>query len=230
MSILIEDESAACIVACETLKQELLLVMRNLGCTLPVNWIEAGKHSSPDKLRESVQETLDSLPPGRTVLLLFGFCGNAMVGVKAGTHTLILPKTADCIPLFIGSRKERDSFGIDTYFFTEGYLNSQGSITYGASEMMQRYGEKRGLAILKKMLLNYRNFAVIDTGAYDVASVRDSVEQFAKHLDIPVKVIPGSLRLIKALLSGNRPEDSFLTVMPGNSIRFEDSLSAGRAQ
>jgi hypothetical protein len=223
-------DETTCIVACETLKQELDLVMRNRNCSWPVIRIDAGKHARPDKLRASIQENLNRLPPARTVLLLFGFCGNAMVGIEAGTHTLILPRVADCIPLFIGSREERDSYGAGTCFFTEGYINSGGSIVSDTSRVIERYGEKRGLFILKKMLLHYRSFAVINTGTFNVADVQARVENFAKQVDIPVKVVPGSLRIIDALLAGGWQADAFLIVRPGGSVSFEDSLSAGRAQ
>ena len=219
-----------CVVACETLRQELELVMRNRDRFLPVHWIDSGRHVWPDKLRIAIQETLDRLESESRVLLLFGFCGNALVGIRAQTHTLIIPRVADCIPLFIGSREERDSYGTDTYFFTEGYINSGGSIASDSSRAIQRYGERRSLSILKKMLCHYRQFAVVDTGAYCVENVLDRVEQFAKQVDIPVTVIPGNLVLIDTLLSCDWPDDVFLTVPPGGSVSFEDSLSAGKAQ
>ena len=230
MSTLNNELQKPCIVACESLKPELDLVMKNLNCTLPVHWIEAGNHSWPDKLRVVLQETLDALPPNQLVLLVFGFCGNALVGIKSGSHTLVLPKVADCIPLFIGSLKERESYGTDVYFFTEGYLNSGRSIASDTSQAIQRYGEKRGLSILKKMLCHYRNFSIIDTKAFNVEAAKERVEKFANMVEIPVEVIPGNLRLFDALLSGEHSADEFLTVPSGSSISFEDSLSAGKAQ
>jgi hypothetical protein len=218
------------IVACETLKQELELVMRNRNCSWPVIWIDSARHAWPEKLRAAIQEAIMSLPPSCTVLLLFGFCGNAVVGIEAGTHTLILPRVADCIPLFIGSREEREAYGTDTYFFTEGYINSGGSVASDSSKVIERYGEKRGLSILKKMLGHYRSFAVIDTGTFNVNTVRARVEHFANQIEIPVRVIPGNLRIIETLLSGNWQAGDFLTVSSGTVISFEDSLSAGKAQ
>jgi hypothetical protein len=162
------------------------------------------------------------------VLLLFGFCGNALVDIEARNHRLVAPRTADCIPLFIGSREEREAYGTGTYFFTEGYINSGGSVVSDTARVCQRYGEKRGIYILKKMLGHYKDFAVIDTGTFDVADVKARVEDFAKLVEIPVKVIPGNLRFIDALLAGSWQEDAFLTVPAGGRITFEDSLSAGR--
>ncbi|MDR0452631.1 MAG: DUF1638 domain-containing protein [Treponema sp.] len=226
-----EREHEIYVIACETLKQELLAVMGKQGCDYPVVWVDAGKHTWPDKLRVSVQEAIDGVPPScKTVLLLFGFCGNAMVGIEARNHRLVMPKAADCIPLFIGSRKEREAYGTRTYFFTEGYLNSGGSMVSDASRIYERYGEEDGLFIMKKMLGHYQDFAVVDTGVFDVDAVRAGVEDFAKPLEIPVRLIPGSLRLIDALLAGAWQDDSFLVLAPGGKITFEDSLEAGKSQ
>jgi hypothetical protein len=226
-----EREHTICIVACETLKQELLAVMEKRGCDYPVIWVDAGKHTWPDKLRVSVQEAIDGISPScETILLLFGFCGNAMVGIEARNHKLVMPKAADCIPLFIGSREERETYGTRTYFFTEGYLNSGGSMVSDASRIYERYGEEDGLYILKKMLGHYQDFAVVNTGVFDIDAVKARVDDFAKPLEIPVKLIPGSLRFIDALLAGAWRDDAFLALEPGGKITFEDSLGAGKSQ
>jgi hypothetical protein len=224
-------EPNICIVACETLKQELEAVMKQRRCEYPVIWIDAGKHQWPDKLHIAIQEAIDGVSPScKTVLLLFGFCGNALLGIEARNRRLVIPRVADCIPLFIGSRKEREAYGAGTYFFTGGYLNAGSSIASDTSRVFQRYGKKRGLSILKKMIGHYKDFAVIDTGTFDVPEVKATVEDFARLVEIPVKVIPGNLRFIDALLAGPWQEDSFLTVKPGEKITFKDSLSAGKAQ
>jgi hypothetical protein len=226
-----EQEHGICIVACETLKQELLAAMEKRSCDYPVTWVDAGKHTWPDKLRVAVQEAIDNIPLSyETILLLFGFCGNAMVGIEARNHRLVMPKAADCIPLFIGSRAERETYGTRTYFFTEGYINSEGSAITDSSRIYERYGEEDGLYILKKMLGHYEDFAVVDTGVFDVDALKARVEDFAKPLEIPVKLIPGSLRFIDALLAGGWQDDAFLVLEPGGKISFEDSLEAGKSQ
>jgi hypothetical protein len=224
-------EHNTCIVACETLKQELLAVLERRIRDYPVTWIDAGKHTWPAKLHVSVQEAIDDIPPSyETVLLLFGFCGNALVDIEARNHRLVMPRAADCIPLFIGSREERETYGTRTYFFTEGYLNSGGSAVSDASRIYGRYGEEDGLFIMKKMLGHYQDFAVVNTGVFDVDAVKARVEDFAKPLEIPVKLIPGSLRIIDALVAGDWPDDEFLVLESGGKITFEDSLAAGKSQ
>ncbi|MDR0598302.1 MAG: DUF1638 domain-containing protein, partial [Treponema sp.] len=89
------------IVACKTLAPELELAMQRRGVDIPVTFTESGKHAWPDKLRECIQESIDSVPEGKTILLVFGFCGNSMVGVQSRSHTLVMPRVADCIPIFL---------------------------------------------------------------------------------------------------------------------------------
>jgi hypothetical protein len=220
-------ETNTCIIACETLKDELNLVMKDCGRALPVRWIDSGSHISPEKMRLAVQEAIDALPAAyTTVLLLFGFCGNAMLGISAGNRMLVLPRVTDCIPLFLGSRAERESYGTGTYFFTGGLFNSRGGIIAQAENVCARYGKKRGLSVMRKMLAAYRAFALIDTGAFDTAEVYGRLKDFAQLFDIPLNLIPGNLRLINALVSGEWPPEEFLLVKPGGSITFEDSLNA----
>ncbi|MDR1571484.1 MAG: DUF1638 domain-containing protein [Clostridiales Family XIII bacterium] len=220
-----------CIVACETLKPELEAVMRARGCDYPVLWVGSGKHIWPDKLRVSIQEMIDSVPPScRTVLLAFGFCGNSMVGIRSASCTLVLPRAADCIPLFLGSLARRMEYGSETYFFTEGYLHSETSFISECEALMLRYGESRGRRIMKKMLAHYRNIAVVDTGAFDVPGLVDEIRPFASLVDIPVSTIPGNLRLLDGLLAGGWDEGEYLVAEPGRGICFDDSLNLGAAQ
>ena len=218
-----------CIIACETLKDELNAVMRKLNSTLPVVWLDSGAHAQPEKLREKVQAAIDSLPDNyTTVLLLFGFCGNTMVGIKSEKRTLVLPVTADCIPLFLGSCEKREACGTDTYFFTKGYFDSPGSIVSETQRVMEHYGAEEGLAIMKEILKSYCSFTVIDTGAFNSIDLLNKVKGYAKLFDIPVKMIRGSLRLIELLVSGDWLPEDFLIKKPGETITLEDALCAGK--
>jgi hypothetical protein len=216
------------IVACETLKPELTWVMNARQCEYPIAWVESGKHVWPDKLRGYIQERIDAIPSSyKRILLVFGFCGNSMVGIKARTQTLVLPRVADCIPLFLGSQAVRGSYGVNTYFFTEGYLHSETSFITEFDACLKKYGKKRGTSLIKQMLEHYKTVAVIDTGTYNVPAVAAEVRPFAEALDLSVSIIPGNLRLFDALLAGEWNQDEFLVVPPGDTITLNDSLSVG---
>lgn len=219
------------IVACETLKGELETVMARTGSALPVVWIESGLHAWPDKLRDKLQETIDGLPPEyERVLLVFGFCGNSMVGIRPGARTLVLPRAADCIPIFLGSQRRRAEAGSDVYFLTAGYLSGEQNIIKEYDYYKQKYGENRAARLAKTMMAHYRRFAVVDTGAFEVPPVLAHIRPQADLLGIPVEVVPGDLILLEELLAGGEDETRFLHVPPGGAVSFEDSLDLGQSQ
>jgi hypothetical protein len=218
------------IVACKTLAPEIELVMQRRGIDMPITFVESGKHVWPDKLRNCIQESIDSVPAGRTILLVFGFCGNSMVGVQSRSHTLVMPRVADCIPIFLGSRKTREEYGIHTYFYTKGYLESEANIVSDYGRVLEKYGQKRSLRVIRAMMEHYKNIAIVDTGAFDTGELKEKVASVADLIDIPVSVVPGNLRLIDALLKGDWMDDEFIIIPGGSEVSFEMSLNLGSSQ
>jgi hypothetical protein len=125
----------------------------------------------------------------------------------------------------LGSRETREKYN-GFYFLTEGHLNSGGGIMAEAANAFTRYGEKRGLSIMKKLMENYSGIAVIDTGAFNTAQTAAAAADLANPVNIPVLVIPGNLRHLEALLEGGWAAGEFLVVPSGSVISFEDSLGA----
>ncbi len=218
------------ILSCSTLRQELEFVMKKIDCSYPIEWIDSGLHVWPDKLRMEIQKKIDEIDSKyTTVLLLFGFCGNSLVGIKACGKTLILPKTADCIPIFLGSNKMREKAGIDTYFFTQGYLNLETTMVTDYKRSIEKYGEKKGKRLVKAMMVHYKRLAVIDTGTFEVESVVEGIKDLSQTLNIPTVVLEGNLKLIENLLTRKWDDENFLLVKPGETITLEDSLEVGRS-
>jgi hypothetical protein len=200
--------------------------MESSGSRLTVFSVESGKHLFPDKLREAIQTGLDRIPEEyRTVLLLFGFCGNAMVGVTSGARRVVLPKAADCIPIFLGSRAIRNGYGARRYFFTEGYLRAESNPVSDYEHLIGRYGGIEAREIMREMLKYYERLSIIDTGVFDVAEARTAITALSKATGIPVDVLPGDLRLIRMLIEGDWPSDEFLVIEPGAEITLTDAMS-----
>ena len=217
------------IVGCETLKNELNLAMVRTDCSYPVIWLESGLHEKPDNLRSQLQTVIDDLESD-TALMAFGFCGNSMVGLRTPHARLILPRVADCIPLFLGSVERREQMGNKTYFFTEGYLQGERNITTEYEYALGRYDQETAAWLMREMLKHYEKFAVIDTGTYEVESVKRKVNPVAELLEMTVETVPGDLGLFCELLRGPWPDERFLTVEPGGSVTLEDSLNVGLSQ
>ena len=217
------------IIACKTLKNELNMAIGQTGVSYPIIWIESGLHESPDKLRAYLQAAIDDLEPG-TALMAFGFCGNSMVGLHTPRARLILPRAADCMPLFLGSVEKREQMGAKTYFFTGGYLESERNLAVEYEQALERYDPETAAWLIQEMMKHYERFAVIDTGAFEVAPVVRKIRPLAELLELPVETVPGDMGFFCELLRGPWPDERFLTVEPGGSITLEDSLNVGFSQ
>ncbi len=214
------------ILACQTMKDELQLVMQDSGINYPVVYLESGLHNSPENLREKVQEQVNTIDAA-VILLVFGCCGKGLVGIKSTRAKLIIPRIDDCITLLLGSTENRRSIPneISTYFVTKGWLDPEGNVMWSYLSWVKRYGEQKAIRLTKKMLANYTRFLIIDTGAYNIENIlpkiRDSCEKFNMDYDIT----PGSLRLLHLLLTGPWGSE-FIILNPGQETLASDFYPA----
>lgn len=219
------------VIACQTLRDELRLALKETGVNYPVFYIEAGLHSKPESLRKRIQQELDMIDNVDTILMVFGYCGNSLMGVKSSCFQIVIPRVDDCIPLLLGSAKARKeiSQGMGTYFITKGWLDYEQNIIWEYERCVARYGEQRALRLMKSMLAHYQRFMVIDTGAYPVDSVMPRTSTFAQKVGMKHEIAQGSLRLINKLLLGQWDEE-FIVLKPGEELTMDDICASDSIQ
>ena len=89
------------LIACATVIEEMRPLMPP---QLSYEVLDFGLHSNPERLQKAIQSAMDEVSPNiETILLGFGMCAKATVGLKAGNHTIVIPKADDCITIFLGS-------------------------------------------------------------------------------------------------------------------------------
>lgn len=207
------------VLACRTIASELELAMSRTASAYPVVWVESGLHSRPNALRARLQEELDRLDGDSTVLLAFGFCGKAVVGLRSGGHRLVIPKADDCITILLGSRAARSSLpdSSRTYFLTKGWLDNEMNIWEEYRQSLARHGQRRTETVYNLMLANYRHLGLIDTGAYDVHELYHRAAEIEATLKLARSIVPGSLSVLERLLAG--PWDGeFVIIEPGSAV------------
>ena len=211
------------ILACQTMKDEIELVIREAGINYPVVYMESGLHSSPELLHQKVQEQIDALDTTDVILMAYGCCGNGLVGIKSTKSKLVIPRIDDCISLLLGSTKERQNIpnGVCTYFITKGWLDPEGNVMWSYREWIERYGAQKALRIIKKMLNHYTRFMIIDTGAYNIESIMPKIKESCEQFNMQYDVAPGSLRLLRLLLTGPWGSE-FIVLNPGQETSLSD--------
>ncbi len=210
------------ILACSTIRNELEKAAEETNCPYRFIWVESGLHLVTDSLRRRLQEELDRISDAQRVLLAFGFCGNAVLGLKSGDHELVIPRADDCITLLLGSRENREQCSRQggVYFLTRGWLEGEINIWKEYQAVLARFGQERTDRIYRRMLAHYKFLGLIDTGAYDLSSLLPSVREISDTLKLELIILEGTDRYLKRFLSGPWTSDHFIIIPPLTTIEF----------
>lgn len=182
------------ILCCASLEKEVRLAMARKEISYPLHILTDNNHDVPNRLREAIQRELDGIQDADRVLMAFGTCGGAMVGLRTGNFQLILPRVDDCLSLLVGSMEQRyaalqGGFGI---FLTESWLSSSRSMENELERIRRVYPPKRAETIIRLMYRNFDSLNVIDTGAYPVESILPRTQALAEQLHLTHRVVPVS--------------------------------------
>jgi hypothetical protein len=215
-------EPVSCkVISCATVIEEMLPMMPP---GLKYEKLEFGLHAYPEKLRQALQEAIDSCGPEiKTVILGYGLCSQAVVGLSSPSRTLIVPRVDDCIALFLGSIEEynhqhKNSPG--TLYLTKGWIEAGTPLDH-RDDMIKRYGEAKARFFFKQMIHNYTRLVFINTGNYEIEKYRAKSREVARELELQFEEIEGSNSLIKRMLYGPW-EGDFVINPPGRKITFLD--------
>jgi hypothetical protein len=209
------------IIACATVIEEMLPLMPP-GMSHEV--LEFGLHANPGKLNQALQKAIDACDPGmETIILGYGLCSQAVVGLKSDKQTLVIPRVDDCIALFLGSAeyKSQHEKVPGTLYMTKGWIEAGNTPYDGYDEIVKRYGEAKAKSFYKLMIKNYTRLVFINTGNYELEHYRTLSKNRAEELDLQFEEIKGSNSLVTRLLFG--PLDGeFVIVPPGRKVSFQD--------
>ncbi len=209
------------IIACSMLEQELTPL---LPADLTVTWLERGLHERPEKLRQTIQETLDGLSPDvDLVLLAYGFCGGAMEGISCPSATLVLPLFDDCIGMLLqGNRNPR------SLYFTASWLEDGQFVGNAYDRAVEYYGQDLAEEIYQTMTQGYRSIILLDTHCFDVAATTQVLGACAQKLGLELEQAEGDSHRLQSLLEGGNTAE-FWHLAPGNRFTLEEFLARRRA-
>lgn len=210
------------LLACRMIEQEINVFLQEGDFPYPVYFIPPNLHSDPEKLREYLQNTIDSFTNVDRIILSVCQCGNGTVGLKATTAQLVLPRCSDCIDLLLSeeslSQLERPSKGC---FFTESWVKYTKDESFSLEKLQEKYGEYEGKMLMRNMFYGYKYFYLIDTGFYDMSKVADEILPQAEVIDVDIKVIPGRCGTLRKMIGCDFDSD-FLVIPKGGTISETD--------
>jgi hypothetical protein len=209
------------IIACRVVIEEMLPLLPE---GVQTETLDYGLHVDPDKLRIAIQEKIDASNGQKgTILLGYGLCSRAVVGLKSETSALVVPCIDDCIGIFLGSREAylkqlRAEPG--TYYLTKGWIEADGNLFGFQNQMIERYGSEKAERLIRRMLENYTRLVFINTGQGRAERYREYSRKVASRYDLRFEEICGSRELVAKMLNGPWDED-FVVVPAGQGISYE---------
>lgn len=210
------------VIACATVIEEMLPL---LPADVPHEVLDFGLHLTPEKLKAALQTRIDEASAGCDVLLLgYGLCSMAVVGLQARSAHIIIPRTDDCIAIFLGScaaYKEQAKKEPGTYYLTKGWIEVGDTPFQEHKLLVEKFGEARAKRMTQLMLKNYKRLAFINTGQYEIERFCDYARQTAAAFDLRFEEIEGSPSLVKKMVFGPW-DDEFIVLEPGQTMRYED--------
>ncbi len=210
------------IIACATVIEEMLPLIPN---EMSYEVLDFGLHRTPEKLKTALQEAIDRTKSDiHTLLLGYGLCSQAVVGLRANRFRLIIPKVDDCIAIFLGSdqayqQQSRQVPG--TYYLTKGWIEAGDGPFEEFDELVNRYGEDKARWLMGQILKNYTRLALINTGQYELARYQEYARKTAQRFNLKYEEIPGSTALVKKFIQGPWDND-FVVIQPGQTVSYLD--------
>ena len=199
------------------------------GLVREITFFDYALHSLPRKLKLTLQSAIDGLEQPSLVVLGYGLCGNGTDEIQAGRHTLLIPRTDDCIALILGSyqayRREFDREPA-TYYLSKGWLEGGSTPLDEYRGYAEKYGVSKAEWVMDSLYHNYRRLALIAQNAQDLEKCRPrarEVADFCQRWGMRYEEVLGTdemlVRLIQVAAGLELPGDEFLVIPPGGVLR-----------
>lgn len=210
------------IIACNTIKPELLHAKEAVGCEYPIIWSGAGLHDTPPIMNTVLAKCVEKAEAqgAERILFAMGFCGGSLEGISSKTAEIVLSKVDDCITLLLGSKKKREELQSsgNIYYITEGWMKNKTVLYNQFLDIMNRYGEEEGEEIFEMLAGHYHYYGILDTHCYDMTEVIQRTKDMAEEMGMECFVADASDAYLRDLLTGPYDSDRFIKLGPGEAF------------
>lgn len=227
------NQAPVVVIACKVF-QDLLEHFLPPDVADQVTFLDYGLHEFPNKLSSAVQEQIDSLQEPSRILLGYGLCGNGLEGIRAGRHTLFMPRADDCIAILLGSYQaylKEFSENPGTYYLTKGWLESGSDPLREYHQALEKYGAGNAEWLMDQQYRHYKRLVFVAHTREDLETYRPralEVAEYCKQWGMSYEEVLGSedyIRdLVKAVGTLCESDEQFLVIPPGGSIEQSQFL------
>ena len=224
------DKLPIVVIACQVF-QSLVEDLIPEGLAERLTFLDYGLHRVPEKLTWSLQDTIKTVQEPSLIILGYGLCGNGLKGIQAGPHTLLVPRTDDCIAILLGSYKkyiQEFEATPGSYYLTKGWLESGSNPYQEYLEIKEKYGPEDAAWIMDQQYQHYERLVLVAHSTEDLEKYRPQAQEVAEYCQqwgMRYEEILGSdiyvRRLIEIATQLDKTDSEFLVIPPGGEIKQE---------
>ena len=217
------------LIACRVMIDE---IRRFLPSEVEAEVFEISQHVRPKLLKDALQEAIDRADGNHDFIMLgYGLCSNAVVGLVAQGSQLVIPKMHDCIGIFLGSHAaykaemEREPAFFLTQGYIGGYVAEQSGPLSEFDRAARRYGPERAEKLITEMMKPYKRLVYIrTTETLDLEADRRYSHNMAERLRMRYEEMAGTSDLLERMVKGDWNDD-FVVTAPGQKITLEQFMN-----
>ena len=224
------DKLPIVVIACQVF-QSLLETLIPEDLAAHFTFLDYGLHRVPQKLTWTLQDEINKVEEPSLIILGYGLCGNGLQGIIAGEHTLLIPRTDDCIAILLGTYKkyiQEFETTPGTYYLTKGWLESGSNPLQEYLEYKEKYGDDDASWIMDQQYQHYERVLFVAHSVEDLEKYRPQAQEVAAYCErwgMRYEEIMGSdifiRRLIEVATALDKVDDEFVVIPPGGEIKQE---------
>jgi len=232
------------LIACSIFTREVCRIVADSPNVIDLEFTDIAAHESSDNLREQLQNSIDKAqkanPQYDAILLCYGLCGNATMGLRSKNCKLVLPRAHDCCTILLGDKekfKKHFSNCPSMPFCASGYMERTGQAylegtgidawsggNYAHEDLAALYGEENAAFLAEALSPHLRQsennkliyISLPETKhlGYEHTCRKKAGEESREFIEIS-----GDVRLIQQLVAGEWNNEEYLVVGPGMEIQ-----------
>ena len=165
------------------------------------------------------------------IVLGYGLCSKAVVGIRCRDIPIVIPRTDDCIALFMGSQErylKEFAEAKGAYWLNSGW-QEQSARLFDSDDFKRRkwleYAEKYGednadylIEVESSWEKNYSTLGYIHSDIHDSADNLRRAKEEAARKDWRLRELDGDNRMLRMMVDGTWNDREFLILKPGETI------------
>lgn len=231
------------LIGCKLIQREIASIIAKTDNIVDVTLIRQDYHQTPELLRDVLQREIDEIDSNESrytndltlndidaILIAYGLCSNATVGIHSRKYKIVIPKAHDCSTLLMGSKEAYSDFFAESggsYVYSRGWMElgineDELRLERLRAEYMKKFEDEDTVEYLldmeREMLKNYDTATFLNWPGFTPPEYEDRVKEIAKYHNWKYKRVDGNDSLISDLIEGRWSPERFVVLEPGQEI------------